>query len=236
MNMFRLIVLFLFIFVNVQGASESNQANEIAQATKMLSFARDALVETTQLAKDEFGIKDNVPPTEADDGNEKYNTAQYRDIFYPLEDSVLVNQAFDYFNQGKKMKKVSQSRQKTFQKVQNIRKPAMQLFSIIYNNESSWTVFTNVGKFTYAKPRVNSINITGISNAEVEFIMPIQEKMKEAIRTLGHDVSEYKERVSVQNRNLVVRLHIGECIFEDELKIITKCSTIVEEIEKQVEI
>ena len=66
--------------------------------------------------------------------------------------------------------------------------------------------------------------------------MPIQEKMKEAIRTLGHDVSEYKERVSVQNRNLVVRLHIGECIFEDELKIITKCSTIVEEIEKQVEI
>lgn len=233
--MFRIISLFLLILVSVHAQSENTQVNEIAQATKMLSFARNALIENTQLVKDEFGVKDNAPQTE-ENGDTKYNTADYRDIFYTVEDSALVNQAFDYFKQGKKMKKVSQPRQKAFQKVQNIRKPAIQLFSIIYNNESSWTVFTNIGKFTYTKPRVNSINITGISSSEVEFIMPIQEKMKDAIRTLGQDVLEYKERVSVKNRNLVVRLRTGECIFEDELKIITKCSTIVEEIEKQVEI
>lgn len=217
--------------------STAEQAAQIAQTSKMLSFAKEALIASTQLAKDEFGIQ-NATPTKSDEEigvDKKYNTPEYRDVFYSVNDSALINQALDYFKQGKRMKKVSPALA-PMRKVQTIRKPILQLHSIMYNNPSSWTVFTNIDKFTYTKPTGDSVSITGISNSEVEFIMPIKENMRDAVRTMNKNVLDYKDRVSVQNRNLVVRLHMGECIFADELKIVTKCTTAVDDFEKQVDI
>jgi len=211
-----------------------NKASELKQAGEMLTFAKNALIENTNIAKNEFDIKnDEKIQEESSDVDAKYNTADYRDIFYTTQDSALVNQALDYFLQGKVMK--AKPRKFVTTKLQNIKKPLVQLSSIMYNNESFWTVFTNIGKFTYTKPFVDSIRITGISSAEVEFTIPIKGRLRNSVRD-KHNELVNMERISIQNHNILITLRTGECIFEEELKITKSCSPVVEEIEKQIEI
>jgi hypothetical protein len=237
------ILLLLFVANTFAEDISPKQTSELKQASEMLTFAKNALIENTNVAKNEFEIKDDDKNTAIKDSEKiqeespnfdaKYNTAEYRDMFYTTQDSALVNQALDYFLQGKIMK--AKPRQFVTKKVQNIKKPLVQLSSIMYNNESFWTVFTNIGKFTYTKPFVDSIRITGISSAEVEFTIPIKGKLRNSIRNMHNELANM-ERISIQNHNILVTLRTGECIFEEELKITKSCHPIIEEVEKQIEI
>ena len=230
-----LYILLLFFAANTFAEDiSSKQTSELKQVGEMLTFAKNALIENTNIAKNEFDIKDDEKiQEESPNFDAKYNTIDYRDIFYTTQDSALVNQALDYFLQGKVMK--AKPRKFITQKLQNIKKPLVQLSSIMYNNESFWTVFTNIGKFTYTKPFVDSIRITGISSSEVEFTIPIKGKLRNAVRDMHSEIASM-ERISIQNHNILLTLRTGECIFEEDLKITKSCSPIIEEVEKQIEI
>ena len=227
-------ILLLFTANTFAEDISSKQTSELKQVGEMLTFAKNALIENTNIAKNEFDIKDDEKiQEESPNFDAKYNTTDYRDIFYTTQDSALVNQALDYFLQGKVMK--AKPRKFITQKVQNIKKPLVQLSSIMYNNESFWTVFTNIGKFTYTKPFVDSIRITGISSSEVEFTIPIKGKLRNSVRDMHSEIASM-ERISIQNHNILLTLRTGECIFEEDLKITKSCSPIIEEVEKQIEI
>ncbi len=228
------IILLLFTANTFAEDISPKQTSELKQAGEMLTFAKNALIENTNIAKNEFDIKDDEKiQEESPNFDVKYNTTDYRDIFYTTQDSALVNQALDYFLQGKVMK--AKPRKFVTQKVQNIKKPLVQLSSIMYNNESFWTVFTNIGKFTYTKPFVDSIRIAGISSSEVEFTIPIKGKLRNSVRDMHNEIASM-ERISIQNHNILLTLRTGECIFEEDLKITKSCSPIIEEVEKQIEI
>jgi hypothetical protein len=227
-------ILLLFTANTFAEDISSKQTSELKQVGEMLTFAKNALIENTNIAKNEFDIKDDEKiQEESPNFDAKYNTTDYRDIFYTTQDSALVNQALDYFLQGKVMK--AKPRKFITQKVQNIKKPLVQLSSIMYNNESFWTVFTNIGKFTYTKPFVDNIRITGISSSEVEFTIPIKGKLRNSVRDMHSEIASM-ERISIQNHNILLTLRTGECIFEEDLKITKSCSPIIEEVEKQIEI
>jgi hypothetical protein len=227
-------ILLLFTANTFAEDISSKQTSELKQVGEMLTFAKNALIENTNIAKNEFDIKDDEKiQEESPNFDAKYNTTDYRDIFYTTQDSAIVNQALDYFLQGKVMK--AKPRKFITQKVQNIKKPLVQLSSIMYNNESFWTVFTNIGKFTYTKPFVDSIRITGISSSEVEFTIPIKGKLRNSVRDMHSEIASM-ERISIQNHNILLTLRTGECIFEEDLKITKSCSPIIEEVEKQIEI
>ena len=227
-------ILLLFTANTFAEDISPKQTSELKQVGEMLTFAKNSLIENTNIAKNEFDIKDDTKiQEESPNFDAKYNTADYRDIFYTTQDSALVNQALDYFLQGKVMK--AKPRKFVTQKSQNIKKPLIQLSSIMYNNESFWTVFTNIGKLTYTKPFVDSIRITGISSSEVEFTIPIRGKLRNSVRDMHNEIASM-ERISIQNHNILLTLRTGECIFEEDLKITKSCSPITEEVEKQIEI
>ena len=229
----------------LQSNSNTLQTQDIKQIGSAISFAKSALIENTELAKVEFGMSDSqktnlaksqIQPQEItiDDTvkfDPSYNIPQYRDAFYTPQDSALVNQAVDYHSKGRKM--IVKPRRFTMQKSQVTTNPIIHVSSVMYNDPSYWIVFTNIGKFTYAKSSINGIKISESSNNEIEFIIPLNATLQAESKKLG----TIKQRnVSVQSSFVAVTLRTGECFFAKELEITKKCGARIEEIEKQVEI
>ncbi|MFT4967493.1 MAG: hypothetical protein ACI9CD_000500 [Candidatus Deianiraeaceae bacterium] len=233
------IAAFLLMVCSAMAQDISMQAEQVQKAGNMLDFAKNSLIYNTSIAKEEFGVVDAGAPVVKTvdrgeiDYDQKYDSVDFQDIFYMPKDSALVNQALDYFQSGKKMK--VKARMFSTKKFERIVHPLIQVSSIMYNDETKWTVFSNLGKFTYTKPYIDDINITGISSAQVEFVIPIKDDMHEVIRAKRKEIDKMK-RVKVKNHNIVVTLRNGECIFKTDVIITTKCASISEEIEKQVEI
>ena len=221
------------------------QTQDIKQLGSAISFAKNALIDNTELAKVEFGISDTqktqvksqIQPQEiiSEDAvkfDQAYNIPQYRDIFYTPQDSALVNQAIDYLAKGKKM--VVKPRRFIIEKTQIAVKPIIHISSVMYNDPTYWIVFTNIGKFTYAKPSISQIKISESSNNQIEFIIPLKEDLQSEVKKLGKNPQI--RNVSIQKNFIAVTRRTGECFFAKELEITTKCGARIEEVEKQVEI
>jgi hypothetical protein len=65
--------------------------------------------------------------------------------------------------------------------------------------------------------------------------MPINKNISDTVSTLKKEL-EHRKRIFVEGRNLIVQLRTGECIFENDLQITTRCKPIIQKIEKQVAI
>ena len=231
----------------LQANSNPLQTQDITQLGGALAFAKSALIENTEIAKLEFGMSDTqklqakpkpqiqpqeIITNEAVRFDPTYNTPQYRDIFYTKQDSALVNQALDYFTNGRKM--IVKPRKFIIEKFQIAVKPIIHVSSLMYNDPTYWVVFTNIGKFTYAKPSVGEIKISQSSNNEIEFIVPLKADLQTEVKKLGKNPKLYN--ISIQKGFIAVTLRTGECLFAKGLEITTKCGARIEEVEKQVEI
>lgn len=208
-------------------------AEDVSKVSKMLNFAKNALVESTSQAKTEFGIEDDKPDDKPIDTEKKYQTVDYRDIFYPVNESSLITQAYDYFKQGKKMQVKPEAMQR-MEKANAIITPIIRLSSVMYGDATHWTIFTSFGRFTYKKPFVGDVKVIGISSSEVEFIMPFKDSKNRSTKSISNDV-EHRNRVFIEGDNIVARLRVGECIFEKDLQITTKCAPITIVVDKPVE-
>ncbi len=221
------------------------QTQDIKQLGSAIAFAKGALIQNTEIAKEEFGISDKQLKSQKEQNTQKevvieegakldqiYNTPQYRDIFYTPQDSALINQAVDYHIQGKKM--LTKTRKFIIQKVQVVTKPIMHVSSVMYNDPSYWVIFTNAGKFSYTKPVIDGIRITESSNSAIEFMIPLNGDLQATVKKLGKNPKI--RNVSIQQNYIAVTLRTGECLFAQNLEITTKCIPRIEEIEKQIEI
>lgn len=224
-----MIFYILCIFFNTFAEDIKNNI-DVQKVNDMLSFAKNALIENTALAKKEFNMEEQAP---AEEDDSIYNNAEHRDIFFNAEDSKMVNKALDYFKKGKLLN--FEKKESPTKKVQIIKKPLLRLSSIMYNNTSMWTVFTNVGKFDNNKPFSGNIKVLNFSNTEIEFSIPISKILKETLKK-QEEILLDNERMRAEKDNIVITLRTGECIFEDDLRITKNCAPIIEEIEKQVEL
>ena len=224
----------------LQANSNPLQTQDIKQLGSALSFAKSSLIENTEIAKAEFGMSDSQKPSnkpqpitvdEPVKFDPSYNIPQYRDVFYTPQDSALVNQAVDYFSKGKKM--IVKPRRFTTERTQITINPIVHVSSIMYNDPSYWIVFTNIGKFTYAKSSIDGIKISESSNNAIEFTIPLKGTLQTESKKLG---ASKNRNVSVQSSFVAVTLRTGECFFAKDLEITKKCGPRIEEIEKQVEI
>lgn len=213
---------FLFLTFSSAFAVETTQV-DFNKATGMLNFAKQSLIESTKQTKEEFGINDDKSKQKASSITleQKYSSAEFRDIFFKPQESSLIVQAHEYFKQGKKMYIKSQNITE-IEELERTIKPILRLSSLMYEGTQQWVVFTNIGKFTYRKPFINDVKIIGISSDEVEFLIPLTN-----VGELKNS-KEYKERISIIGNNVAIKLRTGECIFEKNVKITTKCSPIVE--------
>lgn len=229
---------FLFL-TNARGADlEGSQLSQgdLNTLQGLTSFAKNALIQNTNLAKSEFGIEDEQPPKPPVNKNvgqdivpdDQYKTGAYRDIFFTPKESALINQALDYYKQGKQM--FTKARQYKIEKVEYVRKPLLKLSSIIYDGNNAWTAFTSAGKFKNNDYKRGNIEVTGISRQEVEFTLPVPEYAKNR-----KDVKN-AERITMDGGKLVITLRTGECIFEEELMITKNCSLVTEMVDKEIEI
>ena len=225
----------------IQSNKNQLEVQDIKQIGSALSFAKSALIENTELAKSEFGIseKENKKNTVKEIITEEnmkadpiYNSPQYRDIFYSIQDSALINQAIDYYHKGKTM--TVKSRKFITQKVQISIKPIIHISSIMYNDPSYWLIFTNIGKFSHSNPIIQNIRIIQNSSNEAEFMIPITNELKDEIKKLGKNIQI--RNISIQKNYIALTLHTGECFFAKDLEIATKCTPRITEIEKQIEI
>jgi len=221
-------LLFFCIFL-FNANAEDRPNNDIPQQTlnnlqNMTSFAKNALITNTNLARQEFGMNDTDAPTNTK-VEDQYKTNAYRDIFFTTDESASISQALEYYKQGKKMFPSDVIKQT--QKVEKVRKPLIKLSSIMYNTKDSWVVFTSIGKFNSKNASVAGIDLTGISKDEAEFTIPMDS---------FDSKPEQQERVTIQNQNVIVTLRTGECIFEEELEITKNCRVITEMVDNTVEV
>jgi len=229
----------------LQANNNPVQSQDIKQLGGAISFAKSALIENTELAKIEFGMSDTqksqpkpqpqtqeITTSDVVKFDPTYNTPQYRDIFYTPQDSALVNQALDYFTNGKKM--IVKPRKFIVEKIQVAIKPIIHVSSVMYNDPTYWVIFTNIGKFTYAKPSIGEVKISESSNNEIEFTIPLKAELQSEVKKLGKNPKLHN--VSIQKKFIAVTLRTGECFFAKDLEITTKCVARIEEVEKQVEI
>lgn len=233
--MLKILILYFLVFLNANAQEQSSKNTNNSDISKMLSFAKESLIANTQNTKIEFGIKDEPSKEEKQQFTleQKYSTQEWRDIFLSQQYSTLINQAYDYHKQGKKMNLKKESF-KTEQ-VEKVVKPLIAISSLMFNTTEHWTVFTNIGKFTYKKPFIKDIKITGISTSQVELIVPITKDISPTVSELKSEL-QHRQRIFIEGRNLILQLRTGECVFESDLQITTRCKPIIKKIEKQVAI
>ena len=167
-----IIFSFAFCFATQANETVSQQPQDKIGSSlqSMTSFAKNSLITNTDLAKKEFAYEEEQPNVKVED---QYKTAVYRDIFFTINESALINQALDYYKQGKKMYPSEPKKSYKVEKVEKVRKPLIKLSSVMYKTSEMWSVFTSVGKFSDDTPSVKNFEITGISKDEVEFTAQI---------------------------------------------------------------
>lgn len=221
------------IFAFATQAQETNPQKTATQLNtslqSMTSFAKKSLVSGTELAKQEWAVEDEIVHAKPVLVEDKYKTSSYSDIFFSKNDSALINQASEYFKEGKKMF-IPKPKEKRYinKKVEHVRKPLIKLSSIMYSSPEMWSAFTSIGKFNNKTTSLSKFSVLGISRQEIEIeIENLQLGSKESNNS----------RIAIQDDGkVIVTLRTGECVFEDDLEITKNCQTITEMIDKEIEV